>query len=107
MKVVLNFLKSIILNIILTNVKVIQNKTSGEYFIFSFISSDAMIVLVNSHDSYLPLNYKTFKDNFVQVDCIYDKKIKQIIHNEIYFENGTSLKLEDLNDSYYIDEVLE
>ena len=107
MKNLINFIKSFFLNIILRNIKVVQNKTSGEYFIFACISSDAMVVLVNSHESYLPLPYKTFKDNFEKVTQIYDKKINQILNNEIYFENGTSLKLEELNDCYYIDEVLE
>jgi hypothetical protein len=107
MSTILNFIKSWILSFILRKVKVIQNVTSGEYFILSHISSDAMVVLTTSHETYLPLPYKTFKKNFKVVNCIYDKKIKNTIYAEIYFENGSSLKLEELNDSYYFDEVLE
>lgn len=104
---ILNFIKSWFIMFVLRNTKVVKNIHSGEYYILACVSSNAMVVLTTSHETRLPLLYKTFKDNFETVTHIYDKKIDSTSFTEIFFESGISLKLEELNCDYDFDEVLE
>jgi hypothetical protein len=77
----------------------VANVSTQEYFIKSHISKDGYVVLLTQYDTYLPLQYKVFKKNFLQVFLLVDgNSVSSVTDNNIILSSGESIKLADINE---------
>lgn len=95
----LNFFKRLYVQFKTRKLKLVVNINTEEYFIVSHISKDAYIVLLTQYDTYLPLQYKVFKQNFMKVKLLIDGNgVEGIVDNNIILSSGEAIKLCDINE---------
>jgi hypothetical protein len=97
----LNFFKRTIVRFLTRKHKLVMNKNSQAYAIVSSISSDGYVVLFLG-DSYLPLQYKQYRDIYTKVSLVFygDEVVKVVGVNDtsINLSSGESLQLCDINE---------
>lgn len=101
-----NFIKRICVSFLTRKFLLVANVTTQEYFIKSHISKDGYVVLLTQYDTYLPLQYKVFKQNFSRAAVLVDgHSVSSILDNNIILSSGESLKLIDINEPVTEDSV--
>lgn len=94
-----NFFRRILVRFLTRKYTLVANSATQEYFIVSHISKDGYIVLLTQYDTYLPLQYKVFKKNFLKATVLVDgHSVSGIVDNQILLSSGESLKLSDINE---------
>lgn len=98
-----NFIRRVVVRFLTRKLKLVMNRHTEEHFIVSHISEDAYVILLTQYDTYLPVQYKVLKENFVNVVTIVDSRyddvsILNVQDNVINLSSGESVKLIDINE---------
>lgn len=97
----LNFLKSLYVRFLTRKVLLVSNRTTVEYFIKSYITSDGYVVLRTYSGTFLPISYNIYKRLFKPVTTVLGSTIVRIQDDNIQLSSGETLRLAEINEPVF------